>query len=319
MTKPFAHLHLESRIIHVADLVFNSGNPYQYSGHGTAVLSTMAAQHGAFNGTAYKSDYFLYVTEDVQSEYRIEEYNWAIAAEHADSSGVDIIHSSVGYNTFNDGGMNYTYNDLDGKTAIVTRAADLAFSKGMFVVTSAGNEGNNSNWPYVTMPADAKNILSVGSVTSTYSKSSFSSVGPTVDGRVKPDVVALGSETAIVNSSGDLTFGNGTSYSAPLVAGLAAGVWQANPDWSNFELLNAIKGTASRSLDPDTTFGYGIPNYNDAVIGRLLSISDIISDKIKVYPNPFRDNKIYIDITDNKDVLPLSILVYDTQGSVLVD
>ncbi len=316
--KPFEHLHTDNRIIVERDMVFNSGNPYQYDDHGTRVLSTIAGNHGDFVGSAYMSEFLLYVTEDIQSESPVEEYNWTIAAEHADSAGADIIHTSVGYSTFNDGFEDYTYEDLDGKTAIITRAAEIAFSKGMFVVTSAGNEGGNS-WQYITAPADAENVLAVGSVTSEYGKSGFSSVGPTADGRIKPDVVALGSSTIVARGNGNIVTFNGTSFSAPIVSGLAAGIWQANPSWMNYELLAAIRGTASRALDPDTLFGYGIPNFNEAVIGRILSISDIVADKISVYPNPFRDNTVFIKITGNKDILPMTVIVYDTKGAILLD
>ncbi len=317
--KAFENLQKEDRVLAEIDFVRNSDNPYQYSSHGTAVLSTIVGEYGQFRGSAYDSKVLLYVTEDIQSEFRIEEYNWVLAAEHADSAGADILHSSVGYNTFNDGTMNYTYEDLNGEVSIITRAASIAFSKGIFVVTSAGNEGNNEAWPYITAPADAVDILSVGSVTSAYEKSNFSSIGPTIDGRIKPDVVALGTRTAIVNSNGDISTGNGTSYSAPIVAGLVAGIWQANPSWTNFELLNAIRTTASRAFEPDEYFGYGIPNYTEAVIGRVLAVSDILTDRVKVFPNPFSDNRVYIDFSHDRDVLPLKIMVYDTKGALVLN
>lgn len=317
--KPFESLHKEGRLVAVKDYVYNSDNPFQYHDHGTEVISCIAADYSDFTGTAPKASYIIAVTEDVRSEFRIEEYNWLLAAEFADSAGTDIIHSSLGYSVFGkEPSMNYTYDDMDGNTAVITQAVNFAVSRGILVVTSAGNEGNSS-WQYITAPADAKNILAVGSINSQYTRSGFSSVGPAADGRIKPDVVALGTGTAVMLGDGMITNGNGTSYSAPQVAGLAAGVWQANPDWSNIDVVNAIKLTASRASNPDSAYGYGVPNFEDASIGRILSVSDIINDKIKVYPNPFKDNKIWIDLQHAEEIYPLKIIVLDSRGALLVN
>lgn len=316
--QPFENIFNENRFIAGKDFVYNTDNPFQYHDHGTKVLSCIGAEYGDYTGTAPKASFVLAVTEDVRSEYRIEEYNWLLAAEFADSIGADIIHSSVGYSVFSDAEMNYSYDDLDGSTAVITRAANEVVERGMVVVTSAGNEGQSS-WQYITAPADARNILAVGSIREDYTLSGFSSKGPTADGRLKPEVVAQGSKTAIINSQGMIVDGNGTSYAAPLVAGLVAGVWQTNPDWTNIEVVNAIKLTASRATSPDTLFGYGVPDYIEAAVGRVLSISDIINDQIKVYPNPFRDNRIWIDLSQPQDIYPLNIQVFDVRGSVILE
>ncbi|MDH5610738.1 MAG: S8 family serine peptidase, partial [Cyclobacteriaceae bacterium] len=276
-------IHTENRLLDVQDFVRNSGDPFQYSGHGTSVLSTMAAEYTGFTGTAPKAAYLLYVTEDVASEYRIEEYNWLFAAERADSAGADIIHTSVGYRDFTDATMNYQYADLNGQTAVITRAANLAFERGMVVVTSAGNEGNSSVWPYVTYPADGNFILAVGSITSSYQKSSFSSIGPTADGRVKPDVMALGTQTTILSADGFIGMSNGTSYSAPLVSGFVAGLWQAHPEWTNRDVVNTVRMTSSRALQPDMEYGYGVPSYRNAVLGNVLSVNKILNENVTVY------------------------------------
>src|SRR6478609_7267065 len=189
---PFKPIFDEGRLLYSVDLVANSKNVFQYDSHGTEVFSVIAAYSaGSFIGGAYKANYMLFVTEDVTSEYRIEEYNWLFAAEKADSAGVDVINSSLGYNLFDDSSMDYKVADLNGTTAIVSLAAAKALEKGMVVVCSAGNEGSNS-WKYVTPPADVNGVLAIGSVTTARLKSSFSSIGPTADGRIKPDVMALG-------------------------------------------------------------------------------------------------------------------------------
>ena len=241
------------------------------------------------------------VTEDVASEYRIEEYNWLIAAEYADSIGVDIITSSLGYSSFSDVSMDYTYEDMDGQTAIITRASNLAIKKGILVITSAGNEGNNA-WRYVTAPADGADNITVGSVKSDYSISAFSSQGPTVDDRIKPDVVALGQGTTLLSSNGTISQANGTSFSAPLVAGYSAGIWQAHPEFTNLEVVQYIRNSGTRFDDPDNYFGYGIPIYladEDSLSvtdTTLLSLSEFTSDSITIYPNPIYGNAISIKI-----------------------
>ena len=314
--KPFEHVFSSGQYLGGEDLVTYGDNPFRYSGHGTAVWSTIAAKSDSLTGTAYEANFLVYVTEDVGSESPIEEYNWLIAAEKADSAGADIIQSSVGYSVFNSPFSNYSYQDLDGKSTVITKAANLAFDRGMIVVTSAGNEGNSS-WRFVTAPADSKNVLAVGSITDEYTKSSFSSIGPTPDGRIKPDVVALGSRTTLMAGNGAIQQSSGTSYAAPLIAGLAAGIWQANPNWTNQDVIQAIKMTASRALNPDNHYGYGVPNYQQAVLGSVLNVSDILSEKIKVYPNPFRNQKVFIDLSNQVIRDTLEIKVFDLKGKLI--
>jgi len=155
---------------------------------------------GTYLGGAYKANFFLYQTEDVYSEYRVEEYNWLFATERADSAGVDVINSSLGYSQFDDPSMDYTYSNLDGKTSVITPRCTKAFERGIAVVISAGNEGSTS-WQYITPPADAKGIIACGGVNSTLARVSFSSIGPTADGRIKPDVSVLPFFAPVINSS----------------------------------------------------------------------------------------------------------------------
>lgn len=289
ITTPFQHLFTNNQIDLNSSFDFVSGtsNVFQYDDHGTRVLSIMSANvDGSFTGGITEASYQLYVTEDVPTEYRIEEYNWLFAAERADSAGADIIHASLGYNTFDIGDMNYDKADLDGNTTVVTRAAQLAFSKGMVVVTSAGNEGNDPSWGIITGPADGKDVLAIGNVNSFGVRSPTSSTGPSAAGRIKPDLVALGSSTSLINSSGQEAFGSGTSFSAPLVTSLVAGIWQAYPDLTNSELIKALRHTASQAENPDNLLGYGIPNY--LAVKHYLEQSSQ-TEPVIIFPNPVTD------------------------------
>lgn len=276
----FEYLFTSGQYLGGLDFVTNGHNPFQYSTHGTGALSTIVGDAGQdFRGIAYESPVLLLVTEDVSSEYRIEEYNWLFGAEYADSLGIDIISTSLGYSDFDDPSMDYTSDDLDGATAVITRAAELAYSKGMLVVTSAGNSGDKA-WRLVSTPGDGVNVLTVGAVDASRERAEFSSVGPTADGRIKPDVVAMGSSTALFRS--DFTTSSGTSFSAPLVTGLAAGLWQSNPDWTNEQLLQAIKRRGNRFDTPDNLVGYGIPHFE---LNRVLNVPEG-GLEWSMYPNP---------------------------------
>ena len=311
---PFQDLFQGGRIKDTYNFVANNTNVYQYDDHGTEVLSVMAAETQGFTGGVIKADYMLFVTEDFTSEYRIEEFNWLFAAEKADSAGVDIINASVGYNLFDDVSMNYKPGDLDGKTAIVTQAAVKASNKGMVVLCSAGNEGNNS-WQLVTPPADAPGILAIGSITQQFSKSSFSSVGPSADGRVKPDLVALGSGTAVVKPGGVIGSNSGTSFSSPLVASLVAGVWQAYPELSAKEVYGAIIRSANQFINPDSQKGYGVPHFS-AVRNYLESKN--LEEWMTLQPNPVTGNAMTITLKDPQGDF-LDVIIYDVQGRILTE
>lgn len=310
----FSHLFIEDKIIGTKDFIRGSSNVFQYDNHGSKVLSCISAySEGEYAGTSPASSVVLCVTEDISSEYRIEEYNWLFAAEYADSIGVDIINSSVGYSYFDDDRMNYTYDNLDGNTAIITKAADIAASKGILVVSSNGNEGNNS-WRYLNAPADADSILSVGASTYDLERSSFSSFGPTSDGRIKPDVSALGSWVRVVHKN-EITYANGTSFSAPMISGLAAGFWQAYPELTNMEVIQYLKMTSSQSDAPDTVLGYGIPNFMKAFNKVKVNEGDIIN-KFIVFPNPVTNKRmIYFYLDSLADDTIHNLNFYDLKGS----
>jgi serine protease AprX len=284
LTAPFQPLFLEGRIKGVFNFVRNTSNVYSDDNHGTEVLSVMAAYvPGTFAGGTYKANYYLFETEDDATEYRIEEYNWAFAAEKADSLGVDVINSSLGYSTFDDPSMNYTIFDLTGKKAVVSITARKAVEKGMVVACSAGNEGNNNFWKFVATPADADGVLAVGSITSIGNKSSFSSIGPTADQRLKPDVVALGSGTAVISATGSLSSASGTSLASPLVASLAAGLIQAFPNKPASEITQAIIQSGSLFSTPNNSLGHGIPNFE---IAKSYLKYGVLEEDISVFPNP---------------------------------
>jgi serine protease AprX len=284
----FDHLWESNGILGSHDFVKGT-NPGVFSSgsHGTIVLSTMAALiPDLYSGTAPEASYYLMRTEDGETEYRIEEAYWLLAAEYADSAGVDIITSSLGYTTFDNSLMNYNKSELDGETALITVAAEMAFKKGILVITSAGNSGNK-DWYNISFPADGKNVLSVGAIDTSLQLAEFSSRGPTADGRIKPEVVAVGSRTKIVNASGIISIGYGTSFSAPQVAGLVACLWQSNPDKSPAEIRDAVIKSSSKFFNPDNNYGYGIPDFGIAL--STLNFEALESGQnIRISPNPFQ-------------------------------
>ncbi|HNP17096.1 MAG TPA: S8 family serine peptidase [Fulvivirga sp.] len=308
----FLHLFANDKLLMKYNLVENDTNVYQYDVHGTQVFGTVAGQiQNQYEGIATEADFMLFVTEDVPTEYRIEEYNFLFAAEMADSAGVDIINTSLGYNTFSDPSMNYTYEQMDGVTTIITQAAELAFSKGILVVTSVGNNGKSDTWPYLTAPADGKNVLSVGATDQSNLRANFSSIGPTSDGRIKPELMALGVSPALLNQNGDVIHSsNGTSFSSPQIAGLAALLWQSQPTLSNKELFDLMLSLGNRSENPDNNYGYGIPNY-----GKYITSVDETSKSIKPFPNPFSD---YISLSGMAGSQFIQVDLIDANGKTIL-
>lgn len=248
------------------------GALFSASDHGTKVLSTMAADlPGLVMGSAPEATYWLLRSEDSSSEFPIEEDYWVRAVEFADSLGVDIINTSLGYNFFDDTSLNYTHHDLNGSVSLMSQAADKAYKKGIPVIVSAGNEGNKL-WRNITPPADAKSVVAVGAVGTDSIIAPFSSGGITVDGRIKPDVVSVGSRTVTIDGNGSIGNTNGTSLSAPFLTGLIASLWSANPSLHRSELLDIVVRSANRYANPDPTYGYGIPDFHKALkeaLGKL--------------------------------------------------
>jgi hypothetical protein len=226
-------------------------------------------------------------SEEVGYERIIEECNWVVAAEFADSVGADITTTSLGYTTFDISSQNHTYANLNGRTAVASIAATMASRKGMFVLNAAGNEGGGS-WNYLGVPADADSICTVGSVNASGVHSGFSSVGPTSDGRIKPELSTMGEGTYICTPGFNFQPGNGTSYATPVLAGAVACLWQAHPNRTNMAILNALKATASRSNNPDNQYGWGIPNICAAhnYLNIYTGMEEKASTNFRLFPNP---------------------------------
>ena len=258
-------------IVGTKDFVYpNSRFFYQETDHGTKVLSALGANEPqVLVGTAPEARYWLLRCEDQQTEQPVEEDYWAMAAEFADSIGADIISSSLGYNEYDGFPGYYHQRDLDGKTALISRTASMLAQKGIILVNSAGNSGMGP-WKKIAFPADAKDILTVGALNTEKKNAPFSGVGPTQDGRVKPDVMALGSPASLISGRGTIVRDMGTSFSTPLVAGFVACLWQALPDKTALEIINLVRQTSNSYQQPDNIYGYGLPNFWRAyMIGRL--------------------------------------------------
>ena len=260
-----------ANIVGTKDFVYpNSLYFFQETDHGTKVLSAMAVNEPeVLVGTAPEANYWLLRCEDQQTEQPVEEDYWAMAAEFADSIGADIISSSLGYNEYDGYRGYYHQRNLDGHTALISRTASLLAHKGIILVNSAGNSGMGP-WKKIAFPSDAQDILTVGALNTEKKNAPFSGVGPTQDGRVKPDVMALGSPTALISGRGTVVRDMGTSFSTPIVAGLVACLWQAMPQKTALEIIDLVRQAGNSFQQPDNIYGYGLPNFWRAyMIGRL--------------------------------------------------
>ena len=247
--------------------------------HGTRVLSTMSIyQPGLMIGSAPDATFWIMKSEDVATEFPVEMDYWIRAIEVADSLGIDIVNTSLGYSTFDDPSMNYTRADLTGRASLMSRAADMAFDRGMILVNSAGNSGNSA-WQKITIPADAFNVIAVGAVDTDGTIAGFSSLGPTVDGRIKPDLVSVGINTVVLDRWNVVSRGSGTSFASPFLAGLIASLWSINPYLHRTEVIDIVKSSADRFLAPDTIFGHGITDFGLAM-QKMLKTLDVHTDAI---------------------------------------
>lgn len=278
---------------------------YTRNGHGTNVLSTMGGfVDGQLVGTAPDSEYYLFITEDINSENPVEESYWVEAAEMADSLGVDVINSSLGYTDYDNPNYSYSYAQRNGLVSFASRGADVAFTRGIVCVISAGNSGATSE-PHMGTPGDATNILTVGAVTSTEDYASFSSIGPSADGRIKPDVCAKGQSATVSNTSGGVTTSSGTSFSSPILAGMVATFWSAVPNLTAAQVINFVRQSADQYTTPDQFKGYGVPDFQLALNNALFT-QEFNANNLLIYPNPSNEYfflKLPTSITKGQFVL----------------
>lgn len=317
----FQPVYAAGRVLGTKDFVTPTNlDIYDFAAHGTEVWSTIAGSlPNVYVGSAPEASFWLFRTEDTAAETTLEEYNWLAAAEFADSAGVDIINSSLGYSTFDLPEMNYTYEDLNGDIAVVTRAADFAAAKGILVVSSAGNQGNKP-WQHITAPADADSILTVGAVNGTGDYAVFSSKGPSSDGNIKPNVAAQGQGAALVNPAGELIYANGTSFSSPIMAGLVACLWQAYPQQNNMDIIHALEKSGTQADHPDEKLGYGIPKADlaywwlktEPLLPNTSSSTEVLAF---AYPNP-TDQMINLYYLAPKSGT-VNVTLYDMSGKTI--
>ena len=315
-TSCFDNMREEGRLLGTRDFVFGSNTVYSQSTHGTSCLSTMAAYDpNNMVGTAPKASYYLFHTEDVDSENIIEEYNWVSGAEYADSLGVDVCSTSLGYIDFDMGQWDHPIEHFDGHTAPMTIGAEIAASRGMICVVAASNEGDG----YCTLgiPADAEHNLTVGAVDANGYRASFSSVGPTYDGRIKPDVMAMGEGTYVASGDGWWPYynGNGTSFATPVLAGAVACLRQARPYASVQQICDAVRECGDHFNNPDNQYGYGIPDFSKAL--EMLHVEEPMGNTpahiISVYPNPSNGN-VHVVLND---LHKADLTVFDIMGRKL--
>lgn len=317
----FEHIFASNRILGTFNFVDFNEYVFGTGSHGTQVFSCIGAfEKGRMIGTAPDAQFYLFRTEDASTEFRVEEVNWLIAAERADSLGVDVINSSLGYNSFDDKSMDYEISDMDGNTALITRAADMAVGTGMIVVTSAGNSGNDS-WQYITAPADADSVIAVGAVDRYGDYVNFSSKGYTSDGRLKPNLAAKGLGSTVGGTGGSIKTASGTSFASPILCGFVASFWQANPELNNMELMEYLQLSGNQASKPDSLLGNGVPDYEraqEAVQNQVLKGTGSIFNP-ELFPNPLEpNNPLQINLGNILNIRDLNINVLNNKGQTLI-
>jgi len=312
MTNPaYATLRDEGRLLGSYDFVERTENPNGNGGHGALTFSDAAGfLDGQFVGTAPNASYYLYVTEALD-ETPAEEAYWVEALERADSLGVYVTNTSLGYQAFDKSAYNHTYADLDGQTTIAARGSNAGYDKGMINVVSAGNDAQG--FGYVSTPADAPGSLTIGAVDEFEEYVYFSSYGPTSDGRIKPDVMAKGADAAVVNPYGGVSTASGTSFSSPITAGAVASLWSAVPNVKNEVIMQAIRESADKFTNPNNLYGYGIPDFGIALDAILLLSTEQHMQEINfaLYPNPVTTQ---INISFPKSAERAEFVLYNILG-----
>jgi len=268
--KAFDSVNRNGQVLGTWDFVAREQNVANDGSHGMNCFSTIAANiPGQFIGKAPKASFWLYQTEDNASETPVEEFNWVCGAERADSSGADVISSSLGYYDFDNASLNYTYSNMNGNTTISVRGADMAAKKGLIVFNAAGNEGGNS-WRFLITPADGDSVVAVGAVNVAGNVGGFSSYGPSSDGQIKPDMASIGVAALVQTNSNTVGTSNGTSFACPNMAGLGTILWQAFPEYNNMKIIRTLQQAGSKFATPDDRIGYGIPNMKTAFSNLLV-------------------------------------------------
>ncbi|MFK5982300.1 MAG: S8 family serine peptidase [Flavobacteriaceae bacterium] len=283
----FDKMRNEDRLLGTYDFEARTTNVDGTSSHGLNTTSDIGGfLQNEFVGTAPLASYYLFVTEYAPTEVPVEEAWWVEALERADSLGVDVINTSLGYQDYDNPNYDHSYDDLDGQTTFSARGANIAFDKGMILVTSAGNDGGG--FTYVGTPGDSPGMLTVGAVDSNGNYASFSSIGPTTDGRIKPDIMAQGSSAAVISTGGYVDYSSGTSFSSPIMAGVVTCLWQSRPQTPNNQIMDIIRESAHLYNNPTDQMGYGIPNFEDAYLAlQQLGIEDeFLLSNFALYPNP---------------------------------
>lgn len=316
----FDSVNQRNQVIETYDFVDNEVSVNEDHPHGMMCFSIIAANlPGQMVGTCPNADFLLYRSEDASSESPVEEQYWIAAAERADSVGADVITTSLGYDLFDNPVFDYTYADMNGRTTPIAKAATMAARKGMIVLAAAGNEGDNS-WHFITTPADADSILTVAAVDTSGNVASFSSYGPSSDGRIKPTVASVGVETAISSTTGPIVTGSGTSFATPNLAGLVTCLWQAFPDFTNMQIIQEVQKSSSIYNNPDNRIGYGIPDFKKAfddlnqqeILKHAATI--LANNNIKIYPNPAKDQFTVLIKPENTATGTFSL--YDATGKL---
>lgn len=307
---PFQNLITNNQILGGYNFPDANTNYFFRHNHGTNVLSTMGGfADGQLVGTAPSAQYYLFITEDVNSENPVEESYWVEAAELADYYGVDVINSSLGYFAYDNTAYSHQYDDMIGNKTFASRGVNMAFNKGIVVVISAGNSGATAE-PHIATPADAIGALTIGAVNSAEVYASFSSIGPSFDGRIKPDVCAKGLQTTVSSTTGTITTSSGTSFSSPVMAGMVATFWSAVPNLTAQQVVNFIKQSADNYNAPTTQKGYGIPDFQLALTNAL-NLEEVSSNKsFVVYPNP-AENQITFQLENKQKGI---LYLYDVLG-----
>jgi len=314
----FSHIVSEGRLLGTYDFAERQNNVDGTGTHGSSTTSDIGAivegnplSEDNFVGTAPNASFYLFRTEYAPTENPVEEAWWVEALERADSLGVDVVNTSLGYQDYDNPAYDHSYEDLDGQTTIAARGANLAWEKGMLLVTSAGNDGQT--FTYVATPADAPGVLTVGAVDSGEDYAPFSSIGPTVDGRIKPDVMAKGANAAVVDPNGNVTSSSGTSFSSPIMAGAVASLWQLRPEVPNFRIMQVVRESAHLYENPTDEMGYGIPNFAMAynLLETLGVEEQLLEKQFAIYPNP-TDN--VVNISFPKEVKNATAELFDIFG-----